>query len=448
MPQSDGSLYLKCHLGNLGSVVWIRIPHRADPAAFARDVFMAARLDVPELRRRLKLSGTFVGGYSIVHWGYREWVSYGGHYNRGRWKLTDILGEVNERNAGRPPADIRFERGPSKPPRENPPPILTRQCSRHWDLTPRDPIRENNVYIHIAVPPGFVADKFFLSGVTTFHGVYADRHDGSDADVYELTTQSEHAYPIPSSSTTASGRQIFPTNPLLGNYSTPSPATSPETSVHRFLFDEPVLIFPYNTNPDGSDTGIPNALYKFDPNVRRGQELPQDGYYSHYEVTTTVPPNWFGFGNLSRAGSNGAHSGEYVKKYRATLDYTLSMHYTQVPAGYRPGWGGSVTFREKSCKPIPKPEPERSNVCVSGMDIEGNCLVVKTCNPDGSSSAYKLCVGFDGFTPELRFSEQSKAAHGQIDIAVSGDGARITFTDESGYSYPVLDTKDSLGAGR
>jgi len=289
------------------------------------------------------------------------------------------------------------------------------------------------VFVKIECPDGFVADKFYLSGVTTFFGVN-DTADGTAPDVSFLTSSSILDYPIPETSFASGGKSYPETNPLIGNYQTPEPATFPIESAATFKFDEPVFIFPYLTNPDGTDNRLKNPLYKFDPNVLPGHELPQEGYYSHYDLVETVAAGWFGFGNLSRV--------QNVPKYKgfpAQLAYSVSLHYTKVPPGYRLGWGKTAGFLEKKCSRIPKSVPEESNVCVAGVDIEGGCLVVTSCDGD-AASVYKLCLQGDGLIPQLRFSEESEAAKGTVNVSVNlfGGGIGVTFTDESGYRYPLL----------
>ena len=437
MPHNDNKLYLQCLAGNLGAHFWVRVPAGVDPAIFARDTFMAARLDVPLMRRSLKLSGTFVGAYSIITWGYREWVSSGNAVG-GRWKLIRKLGEVNERNAGRPPAGFTYEHT-TRPPRPNPPPIVDRRCGRRWGLSGGGgagnvPDIRDSTFINIVCPDGFVADKYYINGVTTIFDAVPGV-PGVDPNVYYESVSSVGVYPIAATSYTSYPITYPPTNPLIGNYYTPVPARFPFASQHVFLFDEPRDIFPYETNPDGTDNRIRSSIYKFDPNVLPGQEQPQVGYVSHYRVETTTPENWLDFGPLSRANVDQIYA---HKRYR--LDYSLSLHYTKVPPGYRLGWGGSAGFAEKLCTRIAKSVPEPPNVCVAGMDIEGGCLVITSCDGD-AASVYKLCLQSDGLIPQLRFSEESKAAKGTVNVSVNlfgGGGIGVTFTDESGYRYPLL----------
>lgn len=420
---TDNEIYCLCQIGNLGSRIWVK-----GGAETAAAIFHAGRIDNKPGFRELfqSLSGTYVGGFNVIQWGKRVWQSFNSG-GRGRWHLIEVLGEVNERNAGKPPIDLLFEEFDGDAPAGDPP-ILERKCFRYSNIFPaaaklvsdggRYPIiTRDHQALHIEEPEGFRADKYAISYQLSIDGVRGS--DGRVFSVYPYIAPVVGEYPIKEKHGFGYHRTEWV--PVDEGFIY-EPATAPANTIRTYLKDE------------------------FSTQERRDAEGNYETYPArreHHLTDSKFAANWIGLGNLDLKFllARGYDFGRYVAPGTSRrLIASVQLHYTHVPYGYRIGWGGSASFDYKKCVKPPKQKREKPNVCTSGMDIEGNCIVIRTCNPDGTQAGWRTCAGSEEGVPFLKTifekTRDGKPA-GDLTIELGGD-AKITYTDDEGFEYPIL----------
>lgn len=421
---TDNELWCVADVGSSGNRVWVK-----GGAVVARALFDAGRMDKGGNRQALeavvKISGRYVAAFPIVRWGKRVWQAFETANGRtfGRWRMPNVLGEFNERNAASPPLDIEFGETTDPAP-AGPPPLIDRKCFRYYQFYPASALemklfplnvtRGHNA-IEITPPEGFRADKYSIGYDLTV--------ETPQGPVFFLAATTIADYPIINPPVTEQYRTL-PVNPKRAEtFILHEPATLPATFSRRFLFDEPYTIFPHET-----------LLYK-----KEGNTDPQPGYYEHYEGTSKLLDNWHDFGNVGLFNILRPDLVDFAPGSPRTVRINVQLHYTAVAPGYKLGWGQTISFLEKSCK---KPAPvtvEEGNVCTSGMAIEGNCLVIETCDDNGNKTGTRVCAGEEAGVPFLRaiFGATQEGRGGRTVIELGGD-ATVTYEDEDGYTYPIL----------